>query len=115
MLFKSENYEKEIREHARGGDGHVGFHHIATGDNLPPHMKMVCELHYEKGCSIGPHVHEGEYEIFYVLKGTATITDGDEVYEIGPGNSHIVYPGGLHGVGNKYDEELVMFATIITV
>lgn len=115
MIFRSEDYAQEIRNAVRGGDGSVTFHTIMSGENLPPHAKMVAELHFEKGCSIGPHIHEGEYEIFYVAKGTATITDGEEDFVVKQGSTHCVYPDGRHGVRNNEDEELVLFATIITV
>ena len=39
--------------------------------------RLFARLRLLPGASIGYHVHEGEEEIFYILSGSAEVTDGE--------------------------------------
>ncbi len=53
----------------------------------------------------GAHSHPGE-EIFFVLKGQAEFTVGDEHQVVGPNTSLYCPPGVLHGIRNAGDSAL---------
>ena len=40
--------------------------------------RVYAKVTLQKGCSIGYHVHNGDGEDYYVLKGTATVDDNHE-------------------------------------
>lgn len=50
------------------------------------------------------HVHEGEDKCYHVLSGTARITAGDEIHEVGPGAIVWCPAGEPHGIENPGSE-----------
>ena len=67
----------------------------------------------QKGCSIGYHLHDGEEEIFYILSGTGTVTEGDTTSVVGPGDAVLTGGGGGHSIENPGEEPLDFLATIL--
>ena len=47
--------------------------------------------------ALGPHVHQGAYEVCYIVSGAVEWWAGDEVTEVGPGHVYITRPGEPHG------------------
>jgi mannose-6-phosphate isomerase-like protein (cupin superfamily) len=52
----------------------------------------------------GPHSHESNEELFYVLAGTMTFLAGDDVVEAPPGTFLRIPAGVLHDFRNAGDE-----------
>lgn len=107
--------EVRIRKvsNAQGGDGDVFFHDWLLPEEAYEHGRVFSKLVIPAGSSIGPHEHHGEFEAFYVLEGTATVTDGDVVVEIHEGDMNLCAEGGRHGVKNNTDKDLVLMALIM--
>lgn len=65
------------------------------------------------GCVACPHhTHAREDEIFYVLRGRGVLRYGDELFELGPGDT-VSCPAGTgagHQIANPFDEDLVYLA-----
>lgn len=60
-----------------------------------------------------PHRHEHEDEIFYVLSGTVTAMQDDEVVTVGPG-SYVVLPRGhFHTFWNEGDERARLLVILV--
>jgi quercetin dioxygenase-like cupin family protein len=109
--------EVRIRKvsNAQGGKGDIFFHDWLLPEEAPGHGRVFSKLVIPSGCSIGPHPHNGEFEAFYVLEGTATVTDGDTVVEVPAGGMNLCREGDVHGVENKTGEDLVLMALIMKV
>ena len=58
------------------------------------------------------HAHEGSDKVYYVLRGTAHFTVGDEEEDLGEGHAVIARAGVPHGVGNETQENLVLLVTM---
>jgi mannose-6-phosphate isomerase-like protein (cupin superfamily) len=58
-----------------------------------------------------PHVHRVTTELFYVVKGTMTLTTDGETVSTGPGGYAFVPPGTVHAFSNP-SEEPVTFLVI---
>jgi len=68
---------------------------------LPP-GRALCPFHY----------HQREDEVFYVLSGRGVLRYGEDLHDIGPGDT-ISCParkGVAHQIANPYDEDLVYLA-----
>ena len=52
------------------------------------------------------HHHTTASEFYYVLKGSATITSGDEVQKVHPGTSVFIPAGDVHKIVNDGEEKL---------
>ncbi|AFK22184.1 cupin domain-containing protein [Pyrococcus sp. ST04] len=53
---------------------------------------------------VGRHYHERQYELFYIISGTARLGIGDNEYEASPGDIFLVKPKTVHWVVNERDE-----------
>jgi quercetin dioxygenase-like cupin family protein len=109
--------EVKIRKvsNAQGGKGDIFFHDWLLPEEAPGHGRVFSRLVIPAGCSIAPHQHNGEFEAFYVIEGTATVTDGGTVTEIPAGGMNLCRSGETHGVENKTDKDLVLMALIMNV
>ena len=101
------------REHMRDGRGTVTIHEILTKEELDGHGRLYARIVLPPGASIGWHVHEGETEPFYILKGEATFLGNDRVPELAhPGDVCMIEPGEGHSIENNTDSDVELMALI---
>ncbi len=110
MLNKPEKMRIEIREKMRGGSGHAKLIHLAEG---VPNMRLCALIELEQGCSIGEHEHHNESEVYYIISGSALVTDCDRQYYVHPGDMAITLDNEYHSITNPFEEKLVMLAAVI--
>lgn len=67
------------------------------------------------GSGIGSHVHEGEQELYYILKGIGEYNDNGTLTQVGPGDLTICPAGEQHGIQNIGDVDLEFIALILFV
>jgi len=103
----------EQKENMRGGEGTVTIKRWAADSALPPHVRLSATLVLPPGASIGPHVHEGEAELFNVMSGIGEYNDNGTVVPVKPGYVMINYDGQKHGIKNTGGEDLLVTAVII--
>jgi len=101
-------------EHFQGGEGFVHFDHILEAEEMHGMNRVYAKVTLQKGCSVGYHVHDGDGEDYYVLKGTATIDDNHErTLTLHEGEHYFTPSGKGHSLMNLNDEELQVMALII--
>ena len=61
-----------------------------------------------KSAGAPPHIHSNEDEYFYVVSGTASFMNGEDVVEAPAGSFAALTRGNLHAFWNAGDEEAVM-------
>ena len=116
MIRKPEEFRIEYKEHMRDGDGTVQLTHFITGpEELNGKGRLFAKITLNPGCSIGYHVHEGDAELFYILKGTAEYNDAGEIRTVTAGDVTICPAGTGHGIANKTDEVRVSRGDCIRV
>lgn len=103
----------EIREHMAGGEGSCEVYHILRAEDAYGSGRLFSVNTLQPGCSIGVHEHHGEFEIYHIIEGTATITDNNEVYELHAGDMMQCRDGGSHGIANRSDAPLRFLALIL--
>ncbi len=113
MIRRAAEMMSEIRERMRGGEGSVEIVQIVDPAGLGGKCRLLAKLKIAPGSSIGPHRHEGEDEVFYILKGTALVDDNGSQTTVGPGDAVVTGGGALHAVVNNGNEMLEMLAVII--
>ncbi len=116
MIRKACECSVEYKEHMRGGDGTVMLTSlIGSDEELNKKGRLFSRITLNPGCGIGYHVHEGESELFYILKGTAVYLDGAEDREIKvtAGDVTVCPPGTGHGISNRTDEMVELVALIL--
>ncbi|NLC67854.1 MAG: cupin domain-containing protein [Clostridiaceae bacterium] len=113
MIRRKDELVTEIRNRMRGGMGDVEICHIFKQDELKGKARLVAKIKLEPGCSIGPHEHVDEEEIFYILKGTATVNDNGEINKLSPGDALLTGGGAMHSISNNSNDTLELMAVII--
>ena len=100
-------------ENLRGGNGTVEMTHLLEADEMFGKGRLFARNVLKPGVSLGFHKHEGDCEMYYILKGKGLYYDGDEKYEVFPGDLTIVYDNDSHGIENNSDEDLEFIALIL--
>ncbi|MBP5671722.1 MAG: cupin domain-containing protein, partial [Victivallales bacterium] len=66
------------------------------------------------GAGIGLHAHEGEDEVYIVVKGTGKVNDAGTVTELNVGDTVLTGQGNSHSVECVGDETLEIIALVVT-
>ena len=104
----------EERTQMRGGNGTVKLLQILPKEGLPKHVRLMSEITLDANCSIGPHVHENECEVFYLLSGEGRYLDDKEWKDCSKGDVLTCGYGEQHSIENPNAEPLVLLAVIVT-
>jgi mannose-6-phosphate isomerase-like protein (cupin superfamily) len=114
MVRRKEECKVEYREKMRGGEGTaIAVSLISGPEELNGKGRLFSHIRLNPGSSIGYHVHEGDTELFYFLKGTGIYCDNGTDVKVGPGDVAICETGHGHGVVNTGEGLLEMIAVIV--
>jgi quercetin dioxygenase-like cupin family protein len=113
MILKPETRKTVVNERMRGGDGSVVIEHLLDAEHLIGAGRLYAKITLAPGCSIGRHVHEGEAEAFYVLKGNAAYDDDGAATELAPGDVAYTADGGGHAIANNGAGDVELLALIV--
>lgn len=113
MIKRDGQYQVEIKEKMRGGEGAVRIEHLWTpGDEMKANNRLFAKLILEPGSSIGFHRHDNEEEVFYVVKGRAEADDDGKVSLLNPGDTILTGGGAGHAIKSVGDTALELLAVI---
>ncbi len=114
MVRRIDEQTKTSKTDMFGGSGAVQFRHLLNGtDEMNGKGRLCAIATIQPGDSIGPHVHEAESELFYILSGQGEYNDGGEIVSCGPGDVLHDFVGGLHAIRNTGDVPLEFLAVIL--
>ena len=103
----------KYREHMRDGRGTVTIHDVLSKEDLNGHGRLYARIVLPAGASIGWHVHEGETEPFYILKGEGHYNDNGTIVPCKPGDVFKCGDGEWHCIINDGDEDIEFVALIV--
>lgn len=113
MIRKHSEQKVEIKDNLRGGNGSVRFEEIITGEEMYEKGRLFSRIVLEPGCSIGYHNHENEMEAYYVLNGTAELSDNGESIILNKYDAAYTPSGHGHSITNCTNETLELLAVIL--
>lgn len=113
MIKKFKDFNTELRENMRGGDGTVVVSSFVSAEELNNKGRLFGKIVLKPGCGIGYHVHETDSELFYIIKGTAVYDDNGTKTNVYAGDVTITPAGSGHSVKNESDEDVEMIALIV--
>lgn len=111
MLKRNVEFVEET-EHAENGLGNFTMCHPLTAAELPPHMRLMCEVIIQPGEVCKSHEHKGDSEIYYILSGKAEYTGAEGTSILEKGDVTCCYDGESHAIKCLGDEPLVFLAFI---
>lgn len=113
MIRRSEEKQLVITK-MFGGDGEAEMKCILNGpDEMYGKGRVFRHLLLRPGCEVGWHIHNGDGETYYILKGHGLYNDNGTTVEVGPGDVTFVDSGEGHALRNDGDEDLEAIALIL--
>ena len=106
MLLDIFNMDPKPMAHFKGGEGEALVRMHADD------MGKVAQITLPVGASIGYHTHEDSYEVIYVLSGSGTCYDGDQVYPVSAGMVQYCPQHEGHSIVNTGTEDLRLLGVI---
>ncbi len=113
MFRKKEEIRIRKVEHAQKGPGQVYFHDFLLPEEAPGHGRVFSKVVIPPGSGIGTHIHDGEFEAFYVLAGEVTLNDNGETVVLTAGDMHLCKNGDAHGLMNNGEKDIELIALIM--
>lgn len=114
MIRRGEGMESEIRQRMRDGKGSVEILQILRKEDIPGgKVRLFARLRLPPGASIGPHAHEKESEIFYVLSGRGSLSEDGTASAVAAGDAAVTGGGGIHSLENTGTAALEVLAVIV--
>ncbi len=99
-----------------GGAGEVEHHRLLLGaEEMYGKGRLFNHVVIRPGCELGWHVHHGDGETYYILRGRGEYSDNGTLIEVGPGDVMYVGDGEGHSMKAVGDEPLEMIALILYV
>ena len=113
MIKTAGDQQVRIRENLRGGEGALAFHDFLLAEESYGAGKLFSRTELPAGASIGEHRHDGEFEVYYILTGTAEVTDNGTVATLHAGDMHLCASGESHALRNPGEEDLEVIMLIL--
>ena len=113
MIKRSAELTVREREEVRGGVGKLYFHDFLTTEEAHDAGSLFSKTVVPAGTSIGEHRHDGEFEVYYILTGTAEVTDNGTVATLHAGDMHLCASGESHALRNPSEEDLEVIMLIL--
>ncbi len=116
MIRKKNELKCENRGILYDGQGEVQACHLLNGEEeLCGKGKLFAKLTLPVGGEIGPHVHQGEFETYYVLNGEGTFLDNGVHTPFAAGDVLYTPDRHEHALRNTGKEPLEVLAIILYV
>lgn len=113
MIRKANDMKTEVRDKMRGGPGSVTIHHYFEKAEFTANVRLCARLVLPPGAGIGTHRHDGEDEVYVVVRGTGMLDDGAAKRRVSPGDAILTGNGGSHAITNDGSEDLEIIAVIM--
>lgn len=113
MVVRKQEMKTKEQEKMRGGSGIAHFRHLIPDDMFYGHGRLYSLVTLQPGGSIGWHEHHDESESFFILSGTATISDNGSEEILQAGDCCICPDGEGHSIENRTDAPLQFIALIL--
>ena len=113
MIKRSAELAVREREEVRGGVGKLYFHDFLTKEESFGAGSLFSKTVIPSGASIGEHRHDGEFEVYYILTGTAEVTDNGTIATLHAGDMHLCASGESHALRNPSEEDLEVIMLIL--
>lgn len=113
MLIRKEDLKTSQTDNLKDGVGSVKLTHITDAEGLCQKGRLFSVMELEPGCSIGSHIHENDFEIYYILEGQGQVTDDGVVKKVYPGDTMVTHEGHEHSLKNIGDTTLKFVALIL--
>lgn len=97
-----------------GGEGQARMARILENpEEMYGKGRVFSHVCLEKGCEVGWHIHNGDGETYYILRGEGEYSDNGNVVTVRAGDVTFVDDGEGHSLKNNNDEPLEAIALVL--
>ena len=86
---------------------------LESVEELSGKGRLFGHSYLEPGCEVGWHVHNGDGEVYYILRGTGEYNDNGNKIIVNEGDVTVVYSGEGHSIMNIGSDTLEFIALIL--
>ena len=113
-MVRTKNEQTVNFASVRDGIGKAEIHKILnSAEELYGKGRLFNHMILPPGCSVGEHTHEGDNEIYYILKGSGSYNDNGNRTRLFPGDTAVCNNGECHSLINDGEEPLELIALIL--
>ncbi len=113
MIRRAQDVPVAHIEKNRGGEGVTEAHVLLNADEFCDKGRMFNRVVLVPGASVGDHMHEGDFEAYYILSGEGTYNDNGTDVIVKAGDLTLCPEGEVHGIKNTGTENLEFIALIL--
>lgn len=113
MIRKVSEMRLQERPNVCSGDGVIHTLHMVEASESAGKASLCAVMTIDPGCSIGPHPHGPDAEIYYILEGELEGKENDQVVTLCPGDVMFTSFGDVHSVRNLTDQPAKMLAIVM--
>ena len=113
MIKRAADRVKDRKKMFNGAGEARMLHILEAGEEMYNKGRVFNHLFLDPGCEIGWHVHHGDGETDYILKGEGEYSDNGTIVTLHPGDIAFVDDGEGHSLINKGTETLEAIALIL--
>lgn len=115
MVIRKEDQRLQVRDNIRGGQGRLENRHILEPEQMFGSASLLTEFYFDPGDSIGPHVHDTDAEVYYMLEGQLTLIEDGKELVLRPGDASYAHSGTSHSIENRSGAPARMLALILNI
>lgn len=112
MIRRNEE-QTNVFKNIRGGMGEIQITELLKPDEFCEKGRLFSKMVIKPGNSIGSHVHSGDFEAYYVLKGQGKYIDNGTEERIYAGDFTLTRDGEEHQLINDTKEDLEIIALVL--
>ena len=113
MVIKKQDIPISKKENWCGGKGELYWHHFLSTEDAEGAGRLFALSILPPGSSIGVHTHNGDMEVYYILRGKALCTDNGKEVCLDAGDVIITPNGESHSIENIGEEDLYYISLIL--
>lgn len=113
MIQKASELRRSLEPNLKGGKDTVRLIHFLEPENACGTGRMFGISIIPPNGSIGYHQHSGDFEIYYIVKGSARVVDNGVEGRLMPGDAMLCRDGDSHSIENDGDIDLEYVAIIL--
>ena len=113
MIRRAEQAKIEVKQMFDGAGTAKLRHILETREEMYNKGRVFSHVTLEPGCEIGWHIHHGDGETYYFLRGHGVYNDNGTPVQVGPGDVTFVDAEEGHALLNTGDEPLEAIALVL--
>lgn len=113
MIRRNNERQIDVKKMFDGAGEAKLVHILEAGEEMFNKGRVFNHLYLEPGCEVGYHVHHGDGETYYILKGKGEYNDNGTIVELNAGDVAFVDDNQGHSIKNIGNETLEAIALIL--